>query len=110
MTDERETRIQGLQALYNQGINPYPNTTERTHTIAEVLQHFNELVGPEGSYTLVGRIRLLREMGKENYRLIKLLDLGDFIQANGFLFTTRTGEHTLHVRHFHILAKGLRPL
>ena len=134
MTDERETRIQRLQALYNQGINPYPNTTERTHTIAEVLQHFNELVGPEGSYTLVGRIRLLREMGKatfakiedgtgsiqiylrindigeENYRLIKLLDLGDFIQANGFLFTTRTGEHTLHVRHFHILAKGLRPL
>ncbi len=134
MTDERETRIQRLQALYNQGINPYPNTTERTHTIAELLQHFNELVGPEGSYTLVGRIRLLREMGKatfakiedgtgsiqiylrindigeENYRLIKLLDLGDFIQANGFLFTTRTGEHTLHVKHFHILAKGLRPL
>jgi len=134
MTDERETRIQRLQALHNQGINPYPNAAERTHTIAEVLQHFNELVGPEGSYTLVGRIRLLREMGKatfakiedgtgsiqiylrindigeENYRIIKLLDLGDFIQASGFLFTTRTGEQTLHVKHLHMLAKGLRPL
>lgn len=134
MTDERETRIQRLQALRNQEINPYPNTAERTHTIAEVLQNFNELVGPEGSYTLVGRIRLLREMGKatfakiedgtgsiqiylrindigeENYRIIKLLDLGDFIQASGFLFTTRTGEHTLHVKQFHMLAKGLRPL
>src|SRR5260370_13168787 len=118
MTDERETRIQRLQALRNQGINPYPNTAERTHTIAEVLQHFNQLVRPEGSYTLVGRIRLLREMGKatfakiedgnesiqiylrindigeEKYRLIKLLALGDFIQANAFLFTTHTGEHT----------------
>jgi len=134
MTDERETRIQRLQALRNQEINPYPNTAERTHTIAEVLQDFDELVGPEGSYTLAGRIRLLREMGKatfakiedgtgsmqiylrindigeENYRIIKLLDLGDFIQASGFLFTTRTGEQTLHVKEFHILAKGLRPL
>ena len=131
---ERELRIQRLQALRNQGINPYPNTVERTHTIAEVLQHFNEFAGPEGSYTLVGRIRLLREMGKatfakiedgtgsiqiylrindigeESYRLIKFLDLGDFIEASGFLFITRTGECTLHVKHFHILAKGLRPL
>src|SRR6266704_5416773 len=134
MTDERETRIQRLQALRNQGINPYPNTAERTHTIAEVLQHFNELVGPEGSYTLVGRIRLLREMGKaafakiedgtgsiqiylrindlgeETYRTIKLLDLGDFIEVSGFLFITRTGERTLHVRRYRLLAKGLRPL
>lgn len=134
MTVEREIRIQRLQALRHQGINPYPNTAERTHTIAEVIEHFNEFVGPEGLYTLVGRIRLLREMGKatfakiedgtgsiqiylrindvgeENYRLIKLLDLGDFIQASGFLFTTRTGEYTLHVKHFHMLVKGLRPL
>src|SRR6266566_9160458 len=133
MADERETRIQRLQALRNQGINPYPNTAERTHTIAEVLLHFNQLVGPEGLYTLVGRIRLLREMGKatfakiedgsasiqiylrvndvgeQAYRTMKLLDLGDFIQVSGFLFVTRTGERTLHVKHYRILAKGLRP-
>ncbi len=134
MTDEREIRIQRLQKLRELGINPYPNSAERSHAIAEVLQHFDAFAGPEGSYTLVGRIRLLREMGKatfakiedgtgsiqiylrvndigeEQYRIIKLLDLGDFIQASGFLFVTRTGERTLHVKHFLLLAKGLRPL
>ncbi len=134
MADEREIRIQRLQALRDQGINPYPNYAERTHTIAEVLAQFDELAGPEGSFTLVGRIRLLREMGKaafakiedgtgsiqvyfrvndigaEQYRTLKLLDLGDFIQVSGFLFVTRTGERTLHVRHYRLLSKGLRPL
>ncbi len=134
MADEREIRLQRLHALREQGINPYPNYAERTHTITEVLQHFDELAGPEGSYTLVGRIRLMREMGKaafakledgtgsvqvyfrindvgaDAYRTIKLLDLGDFIQATGFLFVTRTGERTLHVLSYRILAKGLRPL
>ena len=134
MADEREMRLQRLQALREQGINPYPQHVERTHTIAEVLQHFDEFSGPDGSYTLVGRIRVLREQGKvtfariedgtgsiqlffrindvgeEAYRRIKLLDVGDFIQASGFLFTTRTGERTLHVLHFRVIAKSLRPL
>jgi lysyl-tRNA synthetase, class II len=134
MPDEREIRLQRLHALREQGINPYPNAVERTHTIAEVLEHFDELTGPEESFTLVGRIRLLREMGKaafakiedgtasiqvyfrvndlgvEAYRGIKLLDLGDFVQVSGFLFRTRTGERTLHVLQYRVLAKGLRPL
>jgi lysyl-tRNA synthetase class 2 len=134
MGDERETRLQRLHALQEQGINPYPNSAERTHTIAEVLEHFDELAGPDHSYTLVGRVRLLREMGKaafakiedgtgsiqvyfrindvgeQAYRAIKLLDLGDFIQVSGFLFRTRTQERTLHVLHYRMLAKGLRPL
>ena len=134
MPDEREIRIQRMHALREQGINPYPNTVERTHTIAEVLEHFDALAGPEGFFTLVGRIRLLREMGKaafakiedgtgsiqvyfrvndlgsEAYRGIKLLDLGDFVQVSGFLFRTRTGERTLHVLQYRILAKGLRQI
>ncbi|HEV2659037.1 MAG TPA: lysine--tRNA ligase, partial [Ktedonobacteraceae bacterium] len=134
MPDEREIRLQRLQELREQGINPYPNSVERTNTIADVLEHFDEFVGPGNSYTLVGRIRLMREMGKAAfakiedgsgsiqvyfrindvgeaaYRAIKLLDLGDFIQVSGFLFLTRTGERTLHVKHYRILTKGLRPL
>jgi lysyl-tRNA synthetase class 2 len=134
MADEREIRLQRLQALRDQGINPYPNAVERSHTITDILMHFDAWAGPDGSYTLVGRIRLLREMGKaafakiedgtgsiqvyfrindlgeEVYRSIKLLDLGDFIQVSGFLFVTRTGERTLHVKQYRILAKGIRPL
>src|SRR6266516_654549 len=52
----------------------------------------------------------VNDIGEEAYRGIKLLDLGDFIQVSGFLFRTRTGERTLHVREYRILAKGLRPL
>ena len=134
MTDERAVRLQRLHILREKGINPYPNRVERTHTIAEVLQRFDEWQGETGDYILTGRIRLLREMGKaafaqiedgtgriqvyfrindlgeEAYKTVKLLDLGDFIQVRGFLFRTRTGEPTLHAQEFHILAKGLRPL
>ncbi|HTK10874.1 MAG TPA: lysine--tRNA ligase [Ktedonobacteraceae bacterium] len=134
MPDEREIRLQRLQALRDQGINPYPNAVERTHTIADILEHFSELEGPEGHFTLVGRIRLKREQGKvtfskfedgtgsiqlffrfndvgeEAYRALKLIDLGDFIQASGYLFVTQRGERSLHVQKYRILAKGLRPL
>ena len=63
MADEREIRLQRLHALREQGINPYPNRVMRTHTILEILQHFDEWQGPEGSFTITGRIRLIREMG-----------------------------------------------
>ncbi len=134
MAEERDVRLQRLYNLREQGINPYPNHVQRTHTIAEVLKHFDEWRGPENSYTLVGRIRLMREMGKAAflkiedgtgsiqlyfrvndigeaaYRSLKLLDIGDFIQATGFLFVTRTGERTLHVKEYSLISKSLRPL
>ena len=134
MADEREVRLQRLQDLREKGIDPYPNTAERTHTIADILAHFDELAGPEGSYTIVGRIRLMRNMGKsafvniedgtgniqvyfrindignEAYRELKLLDLGDFIQITGYLFVTQKGERTLHAMNYRLLAKSIRPL
>src|SRR6476660_9580346 len=134
MAEEQEIRLQRLQALHDLGIDPYPQTVERTNTIADVLTQFDAYAETEGTYTLVGRIRLLREMGKvtfaqiedgtgriqvyfrindlgaETYQHIKLLDLGDFIQVSGFLFRTRTQERTVHVQKFRLLAKGLRPL
>lgn len=134
MSDEREARLQRLTTLREQGINPYPNSVERTHTIAEVLQHFNEWQGSDSSFTLTGRVRFRRiqgrisffriedgtgsiqlyfrinDLGEEAYRRIKLIDTGDFIQANGYLFTTERGERTLYVLDYAIIAKGLRSL
>ncbi len=71
MADEREVRIQRLHALHEKGIQPYPNTAERTNTIAEVLEHFDEWQGESGDFTLVGRIRLMREMGKAAFAHIE---------------------------------------
>jgi lysyl-tRNA synthetase class 2 len=47
---------------------------------------------------------------EDAFRRIRLLDLGDFLQASGTLFTTKTGEKTLRVDHYELLAKTLRPL
>ncbi len=134
MTEERDVRVQRLHTLRERGVNPYPSRVVRTHTIAEALQHFEEWQGEEQTLTLVGRIRLMRDMGKaafahiedgtgriqlyfrvndigeEAYKSLKLLDIGDFLQVNGFLFLTRTQERTLHVRELSLLSKSLRPL
>jgi lysyl-tRNA synthetase, class II len=40
----------------------------------------------------------------------KLLDIGDIIGVKGFVFTTQTGEISIHVSSFKILSKSLRPL
>jgi len=61
-----------------------------------------------------GRIQIfLREnvLGPESYRFFKeYFDLGDFIGVRGKLFRTRTGEITLEVQEYQMLAKSLHPL
>src|SRR5438552_308390 len=134
LLSEERARRQKLLTLREKGIDPYPKSVQRTNTIADVLEHFHEWQTDERDVTLTGRIRLMREMGKaafaqiedgtgrmqiyfrineigeDAYKTLKLLDIGDFLQVSGFLFITRTGERTLHVREYRILSKGLRPL
>ena len=61
-----------------------------------------------------GRIQLffrVNDLGQEQMELFnREFDLGDFIQAGGFMFRTRTGEATLHVQSFSMLAKAILPL
>jgi lysyl-tRNA synthetase class 2 len=61
-----------------------------------------------------GKLQLfvrLEEVGEENLELFKnAFDLGDFIQAEGVMFRTRSGEVSLKVESFNILAKALSPL
>ncbi len=60
-----------------------------------------------------GRLQLylrIDRLGEERYRFYEDFDLGDFIGATGTAFRTRTGEVTLEVSDFVMLAKALRPL
>ena len=61
-----------------------------------------------------GRIQLFlraNDLGKDRLKLFnKLFDLGDFVQASGVLFRTRTGEITVRVDDFKMLAKAITPL
>lgn len=122
-----------LQRLKDAGVDPYPSSTGRTHTNKEVLEQFESLAGKE--VTLVGRIRSWRTMGKLIFshvedgtgriqflfkednvgaepfqNLLDNFDIGDFVEATGTLFITKTGEKTLQANSYKLLAKSLLPL
>ncbi len=122
-----------LDRIKEAGIDPYPSSTSRTHTNQEALDGFELLQNQP--LTLVGRIRSLRTMGKlaffhieDGTAKIQVLlkeddagkeafsffadnfDIGDFVEATGTLFTTKTGEKTLQASAVRMLAKSLLPL
>ena len=136
-TSLEKIRLQKLEELRAEGVEPYPTRAERTHTSAEAIAAFEaaEKEGQEISATLAGRLRAMRSMGKVSFAHIedgagkiqlffrvdelgrervdffnKMFDIGDFIQASGVLFRTKTGEVTLHVHDFKLLAKAVSPL
>ena len=132
-------RLQKIESLRLKGIEPYPTRSERTHLTKEAILSFKEAEEkgetPAVEVTLAGRLRAMRPMGKITFAHIedgsgkiqlffrandlgmdglKLFnqefDLGDFIQASGEIFRTRTGEVTLKVADFKMLAKAITPL
>ena len=130
---EREVRLKKAKSLKDKGIPLYPYNFSRTHTIREVLEDFDELssskrtvkiAGRMGSkrkhgktlfsdlYDASGKIQLYfrRDMLKENFDLLALLDTGDFLGVEGEVFRTKTEEPTLLVSSFKLLGKSLRPL
>ncbi|MDB4940033.1 MAG: Lysyl-tRNA synthetase [Candidatus Doudnabacteria bacterium] len=128
-----EFRKKKLEALKAQGIDPYPSSTARDHTNAEALGDYAELFENKTKITVAGRIRSLRVQGKvafahiedasgklqiffkadnlaDKFKLLEYFDLGDFIEATGVMFQTKTEERTLEVQEFRMLSKSLRPL
>jgi lysyl-tRNA synthetase class 2 len=132
--DEREVREEKLAELREAGTNPFPPrlAPPRTGSIAEVLAQFDALAEAKTTVTLAGRIVLIRDKkvifmnledgsGRvqayfrpddfgEAYAGVRKLDRGDIIAVTGFLFTTRTGERTLHAQALQVLAKSLAGL
>jgi len=74
---------------------------------------FAELQDSSGRIQIyVSRDDICPEDNKDLYNKVfkKLLDIGDFIGIEGFVFKTRMGETTVHVQSLTVLAKSLRPL
>jgi len=130
-------RLQKLEELRAEGVEAYPTRAHRTHMSVDAIAEFEakEKDEVEVRVTLVGRIRASRAMGKVSFAHIedgagkiqlflranelgkervdffnKMLDLGDFVQAEGVMFRTKSGEVTLHVHDFKLLAKSVSPL
>ncbi len=137
LNELEKIRLQKIERMRAAGSEPFPARAAMTHTTAVAIKNFeaaelkNELV----EATVAGRLRALRPMGKIAFahiedgsgrlqlffrlnelgeegmqRLVDQFDLGDFIQASGTMVRTRTGEATLQVKEFAMLAKALSPL
>lgn len=126
LMEQRKAKLVALQA---KGINPFANKFTPGETCAEARARFAD--GLE--VALAGRITAHRDMGKsqfidlkdqsgrlqayaqkqtlgdEQFEVFKQLDLGDFIGVKGALFLTKTGEITVKIHSFVVLAKALRP-
>jgi lysyl-tRNA synthetase, class II len=133
MDEENELialRRKKLDALRTKGIEPFGSAFEPSGSIAEVHEKFKEgeTLRAAGRITAdrdmgkshfldlrdaTGRIQIyvhVKEVGAELVDLFRLLDMGDVIGVEGTCFLTKSGEPTLKVRSFRLLAKALRPL
>jgi lysyl-tRNA synthetase class 2 len=136
----KDVRLKKMEQMRVEGTPPYPNGFRPTTTAGAVLERFREaspddLEGLEERFALAGRVMSMRDFGKscfvhvqdETGRLQVYLrrnlvgeeaydqfrrwaDIGDLFGAAGRLFLTRTGELTLQVERYEILAKAIRPL
>jgi lysyl-tRNA synthetase class 2 len=127
-----EQRRQKLERLRKRGINPYPYGYKRSHTTEQALKLLKQKEG--AAVSIAGRIMANRPMGKisfldlrdgsgkiqlcfykdrlskDNLKLFQELDIGDIIGVRGKLFKTKSGEPTVEVADFTLLAKSLQPL
>src|SRR5438067_12241011 len=122
-------RREKLETLRARKIEPFGRAFQTSGAIAEVREKFKdgETLRAAGRITAhrdmgkshfvdlrdaTGRIQIYfheKEVGAEAMEIFNLLDLGDFIGVEGACFLTKTGEPTLKVRKFEVLAKSLRP-
>ncbi len=131
LIEQRRAKLEALQA---KGIDPFKNKFTPDHQCKETRDGFESGKFPEGHrVAIAGRITAHREMGKsmfldvrdqsgriqvyaqknalgdEHWHTFTHLDLGDFIGVTGTLFRTKTGEPSIKLESFVVLAKALRP-
>ena len=129
-----EQRLDSLNKIRARGIDPYPHSYHLSHTIREVIALFEQQGDSSQDVSLAGRVMSRRSigkmsfldirdssgkiqlslrydlLGKEKYKFLQDIDIGDILGAKGKLFRTKSGELTLEVSDFAMLSKSLRPL
>jgi len=128
-----QIRRDKLKSLQDEGRDPYAEVKfDVTHHAAPIKENFEEMENVD--VVIAGRMMSKREMGKasfcdildktgriqayvkideigiEEYERFKKLDIGDIIGIKGFVFKTRRGEISIHVKELKLLSKSLRPL
>lgn len=140
LSEQELNRRQSLEELRKMGINPYPAAEYPVNAYSEEIRNnFDDNAAPR-TVCIAGRLMSRRVMGKasfaelqdskgriqvyitrddicpsddkELYNVVfkKLLDLGDFIGVEGYVFRTQTGEISVHAQKLTLLSKSIRPL
>ena len=133
LTEVLRVRRDKLSSLMQAGSNPYQITKfDQTHHAQQIKDTYTD--GEEMNVSVAGRIMSKRIMGKagfahlqdgsgsiqlyvsrdslgeENYAAFKSMDIGDIIGVKGYVFTTRTGEISVHAQSVTLLSKSLQVL
>ena len=124
-------RYEELEELKQKGFEPFAYSFEVDSYSLEIKNNYKD--GDQKKVKVAGRLMALRRMGKasfahiadsmgriqiylkkdeigEAYDAFRLMDIGDIIGVEGFVFKTKTGEVSVHVENFKLLAKSLKPL
>jgi len=138
-SDQIVQRRANFEALAQLGVDTYPHKFDSTHTVSEIVAAYGDrsgeaLTAERVDVRAAGRILAIRSFGKANFlaisdgqsrvqvyirqdalserdfNLFKLLDLGDFVGVEGYMFRTRTNELTIHATRLDFLAKCFLPL
>lgn len=139
LNDQLIVRREKMEALRQQGIDPFGQRFERLHYAEHILKRFDGLTKEEleanpHEVQIAGRIMTKRQQGKAGfahiqdmtgriqiyvrldtvgekaYELFKQADLGDIVGIKGTVFKTNRGETTVKAETFLPLTKALRPL
>ncbi|MGX6446269.1 lysine--tRNA ligase [Neobacillus sp. K501] len=139
LNDQFLVRREKMNAMRENGLDPFGKRFERSHSIKELVEQYGELEKEEietknVSVSLAGRMMTKRGKGKAGFANIQDLsgqiqvyvrqdavgesayeifdssDLGDIIGVKGTLFKTKVGELSVKVQEFEFLTKALRPL
>lgn len=139
MKELRQERLNKLEQIKELGLNPYPAETNRTHMIAEIVNNFDAMEGQNvqiagritgirkfgklafivlrdfsGTIQLFIQANNIAETSKEGNLIgikdLNLLDSGDFVQANGEVIRSKTGEISVATKELKLLTKSLRPM
>lgn len=126
-------RRQKLADAQAKGKDPFDvYKVNRTHTSGQIKENYDELENQ--TVTVAGRIMSKRvqgkagftdihdrdgkiqlyikidDVGEEGLKEFKTFDIGDWISVTGFVFKSKTGEITIHIKEFQLISKALKPL
>ena len=140
LSEQEIVRRQSLQELRDMGIEPYPAAEFPTNAFSEDIKNDFKDEDEKREVVIAGRMMSRRVMGKASFVELqdskgriqvyitrddicpeedktlyhtvfkRLLDIGDFIGVNGFVFRTQTGEISVHAQSLTLLSKSLKPL